>query len=84
MTKEEHQLLKLGPKFIFDDPKTAARRRTIELATLKRKLERKFYEKKVHPGRPVNQFITELDLLLQKLHDVPMPLRRLLNNSNDQ
>ncbi|CAF1283888.1 unnamed protein product [Didymodactylos carnosus] len=77
-------LLKLGPRFIFNDPRTAARRRTIELATLKRKLEQKFYEKKVCPGRPDNQSIADLDLLLQKLHDVPMSPRRSLNNSNDQ
>ena len=74
----------MGPKFIFDNPKTAARRRTIELATLKRKLQHRFYERKIAPGRPVDQFIAELDLVLQKLHNTLVPLRRpLLNNSND-
>ena len=79
-------MLKLGPKFIFNDPFTAARRRTIELATLKRKIERKFFEKKVSPGRPVDQFIAEVDLLLQRLHNVPSPLRthQSLNNSKEQ
>ncbi|CAF4154274.1 unnamed protein product [Rotaria sp. Silwood2] len=84
LTDEEEKLLKLGPKFIFNEPAIAARRRTIELATLKRKIEQKFHEKKVCPGRPVNQFIAELDLLLQKLHATPIPLhRRCLNNSKD-
>ncbi|CAF3299535.1 unnamed protein product [Rotaria sp. Silwood2] len=36
LIEEEHELLKLGPKFIFNDPKIAARRRITELATLKR------------------------------------------------
>ncbi|CAF4004891.1 unnamed protein product [Rotaria sordida] len=67
----EHQLLKLGPKFIFNDPKTAARRRIIELATLKRKIEKCFLRKKVSPGRPLQLFIDELDVLLQTLHNVP-------------
>ncbi|CAF3911750.1 unnamed protein product [Rotaria sordida] len=71
LTEEEHQLLKLGPKFIFNDPKTAARRRTIELATLKRKIEKCFLRKKVSPGRPLQLFIDELDVLLQTLHNVP-------------
>ncbi|CAF1510802.1 unnamed protein product, partial [Rotaria sordida] len=71
LTEEEHQLLKLGPKFIFNDPKTAARRRTIELAALKRKIEKCFLRKKVSPGRPLQLFIDELDVLLQTLHNVP-------------
>ena len=77
--------MKLGPRFIFNDPKTAARRRTIELATLKRKIQRRFHEKKVSPSRPVDQFIVELDLLIQKLHDVPNLARRQhLNSSRRQ
>ncbi|CAF4547627.1 unnamed protein product, partial [Rotaria socialis] len=68
LTEEYHQLLKLGPRFIYNDPKTASRRRTTELATLKRKIERQFYDKKVSPGRPVEQFIAALDKLLLKLH----------------
>ena len=63
--------MKLGPRFIYDDPKTASRRRTTELATLKRKIETRFHENKVSPGRPVEQFITELDVLLQNLHNIP-------------
>ncbi|CAF1403495.1 unnamed protein product, partial [Rotaria sp. Silwood1] len=69
LTEDEYELLKLGPRFIYNDPKTAARRRTTELATLKRKLKNRFFEKKVSPGRPVEQFITELDLVLQRLHN---------------
>ncbi|CAF5139634.1 unnamed protein product [Rotaria sp. Silwood1] len=37
--EEEYQLLKLGPRFIYNDPQTASRRRTTELAMLKRKLQ---------------------------------------------
>ncbi|CAF5111309.1 unnamed protein product [Rotaria sp. Silwood1] len=70
--EQEHQLLILGPRFIFDDPKMASRQRTAELATLKRKIEARFFDKKVSPGRPVEQFITELDVLLQKLHNIPI------------
>ncbi|CAF4843491.1 unnamed protein product, partial [Rotaria socialis] len=80
LTKQEHQLLRLGPRFIFDDPKTAARRRTTELATLKRKIETRFFEKKVSPGRPVEQFIAELDVLLQNLHNIPMTKKRIKFN----
>ena len=41
------------------------------MATLKRKIEARFFEKKVSPGRPVEKFIAELDILLQKLHNSP-------------
>ncbi|CAF1372469.1 unnamed protein product [Rotaria sordida] len=68
-TLDEYELLKLGPRFIYNNPKTASRRRTIELASLKRKIEARFFEKKVSPGRSVEQFIAELDLVLQKLHN---------------
>jgi hypothetical protein len=68
LTEDEYQLLNLGPRFIYNDPKTAARRRTTELATLKRKIEKYFHEKKVSPSRPVDQFIAELDIMLQNLH----------------
>ncbi|CAF1412533.1 unnamed protein product [Rotaria sordida] len=40
---------------------------------------------KVSPGRPVEQFIAELDVLLQKLHDTPgnpRKLRNILNRNN--
>ncbi|CAF1422265.1 unnamed protein product, partial [Rotaria sp. Silwood1] len=71
LTEEEYQLLKLGPRFIYNDPKTASRRRTIELNALKRKIETRFFEKKVKPGRPVEQFIAEIDNVLQRLHNIP-------------
>jgi hypothetical protein len=70
LTEDEYQLLKLGPRFIYNDPKTASRRRTIELATLKGKIAARFFEKKVSPGRPVEQFIAELNVTLQNLHDI--------------
>ncbi|CAF3996080.1 unnamed protein product, partial [Rotaria sp. Silwood1] len=59
-------------RFIFNDPKTASRRRTIELKTLKRKIESRFLQKGIKPGRPVVHFIAELDVLLQKLHNIPI------------
>ena len=85
MNEDEQQLLKLGPRFIYNDPRTAARRRTTELATLKRKIQARFFEKKVRPGRPVDQFIAELDIMLQNLHDVPIRPSRLqhLNQSKE-
>ncbi|CAF3173578.1 unnamed protein product [Rotaria sp. Silwood2] len=82
LNEEEHQLLKLGPKFIFNNPKTAARQRIIELATLKRKIENCFLYKKVSPGRPLHQFIAELDVLLQTLHNVPTVDKYLDKNKN--
>ncbi|CAF1584040.1 unnamed protein product, partial [Didymodactylos carnosus] len=82
LTEDEHYILKLGPRFIFNDPKTASRRRTTELATLRRKLESRFFKKKVNPGRPVEEFINELDALLQNYHDIPAHSRhRSLNLS---
>ncbi|CAF4132838.1 unnamed protein product, partial [Rotaria sordida] len=80
LTEEEHQVLKLGPKFIFNDPKTAARRRLTELATLKRKIESSFFQKKVSPGRPLQEFIAELDVLLQTLHNAPIANKNLNKN----
>ena len=55
------------------------------MAVLKRKIQKRFFDRKVSPGRPVDQFIAELDLLLQRLHNLPIPLRRQqnLNNSKD-
>ncbi|CAF4979401.1 unnamed protein product [Rotaria sp. Silwood1] len=67
--KQYHEL---RPRFIFNDPKTASRRRTIELKTLKRKIESRFLQKGIKPGRPVVHFIAELDVLLQKLHNIPI------------
>jgi len=40
------------------------------LATLKRKIESRFFDKKVSPGRSVEQFIAELDIILQNLHNI--------------
>ncbi|CAF5174921.1 unnamed protein product, partial [Rotaria magnacalcarata] len=80
LTEQEHQLLRLGPRFIFDDPKTAARRRTTELATLKRKIEARFFKKKVRPGRPGELFIAELDVLLQNLHNIPSTKKQIQFN----
>ena len=39
------------------------------MATLKRKIEARFFDKKVSPGHLVKKFIAELDVLLQKLHN---------------
>ncbi|CAF4176948.1 unnamed protein product, partial [Rotaria sordida] len=79
-----------GPRFIFNDPQTASRRRKTELATLRRKIETRFFEKKVSPGRPVQLFIDELDILLQNLHNTStinngLHLNRTINQnkSND-
>ncbi|CAF4810782.1 unnamed protein product, partial [Rotaria sp. Silwood2] len=71
----------IRPKFIFNDPKTAARRRITELATLKRKIQDCFLRKKVSPGRPLQQFMAELDVLLQTLHDVSISNKNLNNNN---
>jgi len=68
LTEDEYQLLKCGPRFIFDDPKTASRRRITELATLRRKIETRFFENKVNPGHSVDRFIAELDIILKNLH----------------
>ncbi|CAF1505381.1 unnamed protein product, partial [Adineta ricciae] len=84
LTEDEYHLLKLGPRFIYNDPKTASRRRLIELATVQRKIEARFHEKKVSPGRPVHQFIAELDILLQNLHDIPVKPNPRLNQSQQQ
>ena len=69
MTEDEDCLLRLDPRLIFNDPKTASRRRTIELVTLQRKIEARFYEKKVSPGHPIEQFISELDMMLQNFYN---------------
>ncbi|CAF4123471.1 unnamed protein product [Rotaria socialis] len=50
LTEDEYQLLKLGPRFIYNDPKAASRRRTTELTVLKRKIETRFFEKKWTPN----------------------------------
>ncbi|CAF3327953.1 unnamed protein product [Rotaria socialis] len=69
LTEEEYQLLKLGPRFIYNDPKAASRRRTTELTVLKRKIETRFFKKKASSGRSVDQFIAELDRIIKNLHD---------------
>ncbi|CAF1498211.1 unnamed protein product [Rotaria magnacalcarata] len=68
-TEEEYQLLKLGPRFIYNNPIAASRRQTTELAALKRKIETRFFEKKVSPGRSVTQFIATLDIIIKTLDD---------------
>ncbi|CAF4397982.1 unnamed protein product, partial [Adineta steineri] len=70
LNEDEYHILKLGPRFIFDDPKIASQRRTKELSKLRRKLESRFHSKKVNPGRPVQDFMNELDLILQNYHDI--------------
>ncbi|CAF3994804.1 unnamed protein product [Rotaria magnacalcarata] len=67
--EEEYEFIKLGPRFIYNDPKTASRRHATELTILKRKIELRFFEKKVSPGQSVEFFIAELNIILQKLHD---------------
>ena len=42
------------------------------MGILKRKIEARFYQKKVHPGQSVEKFIAELDNLLQALHNIPI------------
>ena len=41
------------------------------MTALERKLEARFYKKKVSPGRSVQQFIADLDILLQAFHNFP-------------
>ncbi|CAF4910836.1 unnamed protein product, partial [Rotaria socialis] len=72
LTEEEHQIFKLGLQFIYNDPKTASRRCATELAILKSKIEDGFFEKKVSPGRLVEQFIAELNIILQNVHNTPI------------
>jgi len=45
------------------------------LTTLERKIEARFRKKKVSLGRPVHQFVAELDIMLRNLHDIP-PIRQ--------
>ncbi|CAF4628119.1 unnamed protein product [Rotaria socialis] len=72
LTEEEHQIFKLGLQFIYNDPKTASRRCATELTILKSKIEDGFFEKKVSPGRLVEQFIAELNIILQNVHNTPI------------
>ncbi|CAF4184366.1 unnamed protein product [Rotaria magnacalcarata] len=55
LTEQEHQLLKLGPRFIFDGPNTASRRRINELTTFKRKIEAHVLVQKLHTGQNINE-----------------------------
>ena len=68
LTDDEYQLLKLGARFIYNDPKTAPRRCATELATLKRQIEKCFFEQKVSSGYALELFINELDILVQNFH----------------
>ncbi|CAF4975195.1 unnamed protein product, partial [Rotaria sp. Silwood1] len=76
LTEEEHQLLKLGPRFIYNDPKAASRRCTTELAMLKRKIEAQFFKKKSIKSNEV-----ELAHLyyLPKAHKLGTPLRPIIS-----
>ncbi|CAF4074483.1 unnamed protein product [Adineta steineri] len=82
LNEDEYHILRLGPRFIFNDPKIASRRRTKELSKLRRKLESRFHGKKVNPSRPVQEFMNELDLILQNHHYIhtnfrlPIPKKR--------
>ncbi|CAF1341555.1 unnamed protein product [Rotaria sp. Silwood1] len=69
LTEEEHQLLKLGPRFIYNDPKAASRRRTTEWTMLKRKIEARLFEKKSNTNRKHKQRceIISHDSLLEKI-----------------
>jgi hypothetical protein len=49
LTEDEYRLLQLGPRFIYNVLRMASQRRTCKLATLQRKIEARFYEKKVSP-----------------------------------
>ncbi|CAF1124961.1 unnamed protein product [Rotaria magnacalcarata] len=86
LTEEYHELFKLDPRFIYNDPKTTSRQRTTEVATLKRKIENRLFEKKVRPGHPVEQFIAALDKMLLKLRDSSSidKHQTTLNNNNKQ
>ncbi|CAF4153085.1 unnamed protein product, partial [Adineta steineri] len=76
-------ILKLGPRFIFNDPRIASQRRTKELSKLRRKLESRFHSKKVNPGRPVQEFMNELDLILQNYHDIHTNPRLPISNNRN-
>ena len=54
------------------------------MATLKRKIEARFFEKKVSPDRPVEEFVAELDVLLQRLHNTPDSNYYRLSQSQSQ
>ena len=41
------------------------------MAILKRKLESQFFQKKISPGKLINEFINELDVMIQNLHNIP-------------
>ncbi|CAF4767866.1 unnamed protein product, partial [Rotaria sp. Silwood2] len=49
---------------------------------LKRKIENCFLHKKVSPGRPLQQFMAELDVLLQTLHNASIVDKYLNKNIN--
>ncbi|CAF4310927.1 unnamed protein product, partial [Rotaria magnacalcarata] len=84
LTEEEYQLLKLGPRFIYNDPIAASRRRTTELALLKRKIEIRFFEKKVSPGKSVAQFIAELDRIIKNSHDKTINIDKTIRKHKEQ
>ncbi|CAF1539001.1 unnamed protein product, partial [Adineta steineri] len=67
LTEDEHNLLKLGPRFIYNHLKAASRRRNIGLNLLKREIQTRFLQQKAAPGLTVDQFINELGIRLQNL-----------------
>ncbi|CAF1376633.1 unnamed protein product [Adineta steineri] len=72
LTEDEHNLLKLGPRFIYNHLKAASRRRNIGLNLLKREIQTRFLQQKAAPGLTVDQFINELGIRLQNLHGNPI------------
>ncbi|CAF5100677.1 unnamed protein product, partial [Rotaria sp. Silwood1] len=52
--KHYNELREKRPRFIYNDPQTASRRCTTELAMLKRKIEAQFFQKKSEP-RKINR-----------------------------
>ena len=52
------------------------------MANLKRKIEARFFDKKVSPGRPVDEFISELDKVLQNLHNTPFNKQQKQHQNN--
>lgn len=67
LSPEEHQLLKMGPKFIINDPGAASRRLDDELEHLRMKIENLYTRRWVRPDKDViDGFLTQTrDLVLR-------------------
>ncbi|CAM4957216.1 unnamed protein product [Rotaria socialis] len=76
LTEEEYQLLKLGPRFICNDPKAASRRRTTELAVLKRKIEARFFTKKKQAPRKQKNYGRLIKRLKHKLRSTNIVIKK--------